>query len=167
MRKPSAMGVLSIAIALIVAAATVLGVLIFPSSHQGHPSESGRVTILGPYTLENGNSVALSFPICSVATVNWTLKAGTPVNFTVWPPALEQLSTCSGPPPSNAICLPGGCSPYGPNPVCFETGTSGSCSFAASQTAYGFGLWAHTLLPSGAILISPTNARVDFTVAYQ
>jgi len=115
---------------------------------------------LGPFELTGSNpGVSLAIPHCSYVRVTWEVTNGARANFSVMPPPEVSTSNCTGPPPSNATCLPSGCQPYGPNPVCFETGLSGTCSFTASQTEYGFELWAQSR--SGL-----SGAAVSFTISY-
>jgi hypothetical protein len=146
----------------IVLAAFVLALLLFagaivdgrlPSSS---PANRGG---FGPLNVGKGLSeIVLSFPSCSAVNVTWNVVNGSAVNFSVVPPSATGNEICRGPGPSNARCAPSGCSVYGGNPICFETGFAGACSFTASQPEYTFGLWwaaNHT-----------RNSTVAFTADY-
>lgn len=125
-------------------------------------SPTGSSGSYGPYTLDASTpTVGLSFPACSRVTLDWHAVQGAEVNFTVgvgeWTPA----SSCRGPPPTNESCLPSGCSVNGPQDVCFETGTLGSCSFTNDYPGgYVFSVYLWT---STGIL---GDANVDFTANY-
>jgi hypothetical protein len=137
---------------LLVAALSALSIVNFLTSSNA-PSQ------LGPYQLAGSTDlVSLTFPNCSRVVVNWQVTSGERANFSVLPPPEIAPSSCSGPPPSNATCPPTGCTPGIGEPVCFEAGFSGNCSFTATQAGYDFVLWApHP---------DEVRAVVSFTASY-
>lgn len=82
----------------------------------------------------------LTFPDCAVVSVTWWVFSGGPAGFAVFPPEAVLLSDCHGPLPSNGSCPPAFCPPgqweLGPGPVCYESGTTGTCHFTATQAGY-------------------------------
>ena len=155
--KPARSTVVQFALVLMVA---LSGVGLFVWSVAQPPT--GSSGSYGPYTLDASTpTVGLSFPACSWVTLDWHAVQGAEVNFTVgvgeWAPA----SSCRGPPPTNESCLPSGCSVNGPQDVCFETGTLGSCSFTNHYPGgYVFSVYLWT--SSGTL----GDAKADFTASY-
>lgn len=139
-----------------------LGIGVFQSQPTGHSP-----SVLGPYTLNSTNyyaPVELSFPPCSVVTLDWAVTTGGPTNFTVDSGEEVTASNCHGPGPTNESCLPLGCSANGPPPVCFETGMGGSCSFTATQPQYAILIFQ--VLTSTSYGPAPTNESVTVTADY-
>ncbi|HTW56068.1 MAG TPA: hypothetical protein VMG36_06485 [Thermoplasmata archaeon] len=127
-----------IAVSLILVT-TFLGVV---GVSTGSGGSRAAVAPEGPYTLTNRTpGITLAYPACAVVTVTWHVASGGSANFSVRPPPIDFPSHCAGPPPTNATCPPWGCGPNGP-PVCFESGSGGSCRFTASAAAYTFYLEA-------------------------
>jgi hypothetical protein len=153
--RPRALSSVVLAVVVVVASLT-LG-LAFLSGPSGP-----RTVSLGPYVLNNTTtSFSLTFPNCSFVTVHWRVVTGPRGNFSVWPPPLIQNAVCGHyVPPSNATCPPGGCSPYGSAPVCYEQGTGGNCTFTSIAKAYNFILYNQSVLQSLGLLV------VSFTVVY-
>ena len=117
-------------------------------------------TKLGPYTLNSTDSnFTLSPPSCELVTVDWHVVSGRGANFTVWPPVVKTLQHClHNWPSTNATCLPVGCS-LDNNPVCFESGLGGTCSFESTQQHYQVELWS----PSGPISSVLVTFNATFT----
>jgi len=119
---------------------------------------------LGPYTLNSSNPVvSLPLPDCAQVTVHWKLVSGPRVNFSVGQGDVSLMSNCSSQlPPSNATCPLSYCglTSTGPGPICFESGSGGTCSFTATQPSYGF------VASTVPYPWSMGNATVSFTVHY-
>jgi hypothetical protein len=123
---------------------------------------SGPSGVKGPYVLENAsNGISLQLPRFAIVSVVWTVVHGPSVNFSVFPPALEVALNCRSPAPSNAS-YPGGWNSVDPGPVCYESGTNGSCSFMATQFTYWFSLYP----PSFSTNPGSPTVNVSFMVSY-
>lgn len=108
------------------------------------PSPAGSKS----FVLNSANeSTGLSFPDCANVSATWTLTSGGPASFGVWPPAAVTHSDCPNHGASNSTPPPGYQS-FQPGPVCYESGSQGSCWFIAGQHGYDFclfGLWNGTV----------------------
>jgi len=118
-------------------------------------------SVLGPYTMNATTAVQLAFPQCAFVVVHWEVVSGGPTDFSVGTGEAVITSDCTGPPPSNATCIPTFCGnvSMGPGPICFETGMGGTCSFTATQPQYDFGVFR--TVPGG---IGPVATNESATV---
>jgi hypothetical protein len=152
---------LPVSVAIVVVAVIAVLVIAMAASWGAArlPPSSGE---FGPFFLNDAqpSADAPSFPSCSYVLASWEVLGGGPVNFSIWPPPEISASGCQGPPPSNATTPPGWFS-YDPGPVCFESGTGGSCTFTASQSSYWVELWYG---PSNAS--APVNETVLYGFSY-
>ena len=124
---------------------------------------AGPQVVEGPYLLNNSSSgIVLHFPHDAIVTVLWNIVRGSYANFSVWPPAPEILQNCRTPSPSSQVNPPGWTSGVDPGPVCFESGTNGSCSFPTTQFTYGFDLYN----PSAGSGPELDNTSASFMVSY-
>lgn len=89
------------------------------------------------------------FPDCAQVTVDWRVIAGGPVAFLYAQSAQETSpSDChgsfAGAADANCSCPPSYCPPntvsLGPGPICYQSGTSGSSGFVATQPL-GYTFW--------------------------
>jgi hypothetical protein len=140
-------------VVVVAVAAAVPGVAAAVLVPIGFPNHSGPAQ-LGPYMLDPASpSVVFSPRECQVVTIHWRITMGSEANFTVYPPVARDGGNCaSSHSATNASCLPIGCNDED-NPICFEVGQSGSCSFESTEQFYTAELWAGDNETSGSSVV--------------
>lgn len=151
----------SLAVGILLAALVVSYPLMLGSAT--HPPPIGGV--MGPYNLNNTvQGRDLTFPNCTLVSVEWKVDSGRAANFSVWSPLTLfgfQRLTCTGPPPEcPGFVFPG--QNYAEQIVCSQSGTAGMFSYTSDETAgYEF------VLDYGYSQSNETvGEQVTFTAAY-
>ena len=146
-RRSLRLGVALLSVAVAVSATLAL------VAWQLNSDERAPGGVIGPVVLDNSTrGYGLTFPNCSFVRVHWVVTAGSYANFTIGQGVVLFTSSCHTlSRPSNETCplIPGVCSEYTLPPICFETGTSGNCTFTSTQPLYGVELFSPATQSAG------------------